>query len=149
MFLASAGLIAIAHYMSFIYVEAEKNSSLIESILDDTESVQRLGLHVMSQGKKALQRLFSESTHCNKLSIRYGSITVCVVSFRTSHSRFDFRKLCFCSMLSFVMETCSRLIVSLLRLSICFITTLFCLLSYDVATFRHKMRPFRTHFVPN
>ena len=51
MYIASAGLITIAHYMSFIYVEAEKNLDLVESIFDDAESIQRLGLHLVVQGK--------------------------------------------------------------------------------------------------
>ena len=52
MYIASAGLITIAHYMSFIYVEAEKNGPLVESIFDDTDSIQRLGLHLVAQGKR-------------------------------------------------------------------------------------------------
>ena len=51
MYIASAGLITIAHYMSFIYVEAEKNVDLVESIFDDAGSIQRLGLHLVVQGK--------------------------------------------------------------------------------------------------
>ncbi len=51
MYIASAGFIATAHYLSFLYVEVEKKAEPVESVFDDGESIYRLGVHLFAQGE--------------------------------------------------------------------------------------------------
>ena len=50
MYILSALLLGVSHYMSFLYVEAEKNTPNASCILDEPECVQRLGFNLAIQG---------------------------------------------------------------------------------------------------
>ena len=50
MYILSAVLLLGAHYMSFLYVEMEKTSPIVNCILDEAECVRRLGINLAVQG---------------------------------------------------------------------------------------------------